>query len=116
MISSKAQTYIRCHGQKYGSPEAAKCPWQVFHMSVASVLLTDGFGPKICVSAAALVVLVGTACVYHWNVQLSGLVGGSAIMSLTAWAYFLSITWPFGDARLYRIDVAAFASLMEPGN
>src|ERR1700680_2558114 len=85
-------------------------------MSVASVLLTDGFGPKICVSAAALVVLVGTACVYHWNVQLSGLVGGSAIMSLTAWAYFLRITWTFGDARLYRIDGATFVSRMEPAN
>src|SRR5713226_6538862 len=107
---------MRCHGQKYGSPEAAKWPWQVFHMLVASVFCGDGLGPKICVSAAALVVLVGTACVYHWKVQLSGSFGGSAIISLTAAAYFLSITWPFGEARLYRIDVAAFASLMEPGN
>ena len=56
--------------------------------------------PKIEASAAALVVLVGTAWVYHWNVQLSGLDGGSAIISFTAWAYFFSITWPFAEARL----------------
>ena len=100
MISSKAQTYIRCQGRKYGSPEAAKCAWQVFHIAVARVLFGDGFGPKIEASAAALVVLVGTACVYHWKVQLNGLEGGSAIISFTAWAYFFSITWPFAEARL----------------
>jgi hypothetical protein len=85
-------------------------------MAAASVLLGDGFGPNIALICAALVVLVGTACVYHWNVQLRGSDFGSAIISFTACAYFLSITWPFAEARLYRMDVAAFASLMEPGN
>ena len=69
-------------------------------MAVASVLLGDGFGPKIELIWAALVVLDGTACVYHWKVQLNGFDGGSAIISFTAWAYFFSITCPFADARL----------------
>ena len=66
---------------------------------MASVLAGDGLG-KIEASAAALVVLVGTAWVYHWNVQLYGLDGGSAIISFTAWAYFFSISWPFAEAKL----------------
>ena len=69
-------------------------------MAAASVLLGDGFGPNIALICAALVVLVGTACVYHWNVQLRGSDFGSAIISFTACAYFLSITWPFAEARL----------------
>src|SRR5436853_7901344 len=85
-------------------------------MSLAKDFCGEGFGPKVEASAADLVVLVGTAWLYHWKVQLNGSDGGRAIMSFTAWAYFLSIAWPLTDARLYRVAVAAFASLMKPGN